>query len=73
LALFGDVGFSAEQIAGHDVFFNGCEGNNRQCRAAVAISVPPHFVVVTWQGGSQATLSQLAESLIQLLDTADAT
>jgi len=71
-ALFGDVGFSAEQIAGHDVFMNGCEGTGGQCRAAVAISAYPHFLVVTWQGGSQATLRHLAERLIQLLDSAAA-
>ena len=71
-ALFGDVGFSSEQIAGHDVFFNGCESTEGQCRASVAISVAPHFVVITWEPGSKATLRQLAEGLIKALDAADA-
>jgi hypothetical protein len=66
-ALFGDVGFTAEQIAGNDVFFNGCVGSDGQCRAAVAISAAPHFVVVTWEPGSQASLRELAERMIEQL------
>jgi hypothetical protein len=67
-ALFGDVGFSAEHIAGHDVYFNGCISTDGQCRSAIAIAVEPHFVVITWEPGSQATLRELAERLIAQLD-----
>lgn len=35
------------------VFFNGCTSSNGQCRAAVAISAEPHFVVVTLPAGLQ--------------------
>ncbi|MEK6191384.1 MAG: hypothetical protein AABM41_03545 [Chloroflexota bacterium] len=68
-SLFGDGNFSTEQIAGRDVFFGGCAPSVGQCRAAVAISTEPHFVVITWN--SQATLRQLAERLIPLLETVD--
>jgi len=71
MSLFGEEGFSTEQIAGHDVYFNGCDSSGRSCRAAVAISAEPHFVIVIWQPGSQATLRQLAERVIQDLDAAD--
>jgi hypothetical protein len=64
--LFGEGGFRVEQIGGHDVFFSTCDPSADQCRAAVAISAEPHFVVITW--GSDAHLRQLAEGLIQLLD-----
>ena len=69
-SLFGDDGFNAEQIAGRDVFFNGCEADD-PCRSAVAISAEPHLVVITWQAGSQATLRQLTERLIRELDARD--
>jgi hypothetical protein len=68
-SLFGEGNFIAEQIAGGDVFFGGCSPSVGQCRAAVAVSVEPHFVVVTWK--SQETLRQLAERLILMLDTGD--
>ena len=64
--LFGEGGFVVEQIAGHDVFFSTCDPSDGQCRAAVAISAEPHFVVITWS--SQAELRQLAEGLIPLLE-----
>jgi hypothetical protein len=67
-ALFGE-GFSTERIAGRDVFFNGC-ATEETCRAAVAISAEPHFVVVIWQGGSQATLREMADRVIQELPAA---
>lgn len=68
-SLFGDGNFSTEQIAGRDVFFGGCSPSVGQCRAAVAISTEPHFVVITWN--SQAVLRQLAERLIQMLNTVE--
>jgi hypothetical protein len=67
--LFGEGGFLVEQIGGHEVFFSTCDPSDGQCRAAVAISAEPHFVVITWP--SQAELRQLAEGLIQLLDAAE--
>ena len=69
--LFGDVG-TTEQIAGHDVFFNACDDPAGQCRAAIAISAEPHFVVISWLPGSQATLRQLAERVIDLIDAGPA-
>jgi hypothetical protein len=63
--LFGEGGFRVDQIGGHDVFFSTCDPSAEQCRAAVAISAEPHFVVITW--GSEAHLRQLAEGLTQLL------
>jgi hypothetical protein len=67
--LFGEGGFLVKQIGGHEVFFSTCDPSDGQCRAAVAISAEPHFVVITWP--SQAELRQLAEGLIQLLDAAE--
>ena len=69
-SLFGEEGFSSERIAGHDVYFNGCDSSSRSCRAAVAISADPHFVIVIWQPGSQATLRDLAERVLPALDAA---
>jgi hypothetical protein len=69
-SLFGDAGFNAELIAGRDVFFNDCVGNE-PCRSAVAISAEPHYVVITWKAETQATLRQVAERLIQELAAAE--
>jgi hypothetical protein len=70
ISLFGEEGFSTEQVAGYDVHFNGCDRSDRNCRAAIAISAEPHLVVVIWQGGSQAMLRGLAERVIQGLAAA---
>jgi hypothetical protein len=68
-SLFGAEGFTTEQIGGRDVFVRSCGLPEAQCRATIAISVEPHFVVLMWS--SEATLRELAELVIQELVTSN--
>jgi len=65
--LFGDAGFVVEQLDGGSIFLNGCARPGADCRAVVAISLEPHFVVVSWQPASEGTLRALAEAVLEQL------
>ena len=65
--LFGDEGFVVDQVGDGSIFLNGCARPGAECRAAVAISLEPHFVVVSWQPSSEEALRTLAEALLERL------
>jgi hypothetical protein len=67
-SLFGEEGLTADQVGGHDVFLNGCARSGEQCRAALALSVEPHFVVVVWRAGEADMLRRVAELIVENLD-----
>lgn len=68
VSLFGDEGLTADQVGGHDVFLNGCASTGEECRAALALSVEPHFVVIAWRAGEADILRRLAEVIVGQVD-----
>jgi hypothetical protein len=65
--LFGEQGLMTDELAGHEIFLNGCATSGETCRAALALSVEPHFVVISWVGGSRDTLGELAKRVVEEL------
>ena len=68
--LFGLSDLKPQALDGGELFSNGCGATDGSCRAAVAISAEPHFVVITWSGSPDA-LPALAERVLQSLSPAE--
>lgn len=68
-SLFGSS-MATIQIAGHDVYYNGCEplADRPGCQPSVAISLEPDFIVLLWDQGSQEELVALATALLDHVD-----
>jgi hypothetical protein len=63
---FGDDGFSATTIQGKTILIRGCAVKPRLCKPAMAISVYPHFVIITFpKRESHATLRAAADAVIE--------
>jgi len=69
--LFGTPGVAADEVGGHQIFFNGCTATDGTCRSAVAISANQHFIVVTWGRGDRETLRLVAERVLAPLGAAE--